>query len=179
MKKIIAALIAAVTLSVSAQAYPDARVAGKLDLASDFDAIVMRDLADGLWLGGAQKTLWKLERISDGAEIIHVAFFWASRAEGQSTAYGPAIGLPVGPSVAAITSMVGDHVALVQEMQTQTPPWVSKIGEWTSLDFYGYYRPDIGEDLLGHHFGYGIGGKVKVPLSSLFSWISKSQGGGL
>lgn len=148
-----------------------ATYAGKLDFKSDPEAIVFRELNDGMWLMGGQKNLWKLER--DGSEVFHVAFFIASRLEGQHPAYGPSLGAPIGAAVAVLT----DRVQALGAMADASPLWLKKIASFTSVDAYGGYRPVVGYD--DHHWIYGFGGKVRVPISQLPIWSSKEKGGGL
>lgn len=161
-----------------------AKVAGKLDLANPVvDVIVLRELHDGMWLGGAQKTIWKLNSIdrhnadgtpSDDVEVLHVAAFWASRPEVNSNkAYGLSVGLNVG----GVAHELALKVAGIAELVYACPPWVGKVGNWTSLDTFVGGRPTVGYD--EHHLIYGIGGKVTIPLADLWAFISKAQGGGL
>jgi hypothetical protein len=168
-------LMLTAVLLLAAAVPSHAKVAGKLDLANPvFDVIVFRELNDGMWLGGAQKTIWKLQRVSDGKEVMHVAVFWATRPELNShKVYGPSLGFNLGGAI----SEAATHVAALASLVDALPPFVGKIGNWTSLDIYGGYRPTIGYD--EHHLIYGVGGKVQIPLDLVFSFISKAQGGGL
>lgn len=143
--------------------------AGKLDLTGNPEAIVLREFNDGMWLVGAQKTAWKLVNIRKDVEVFHVAAFYATRLEGQSPAYGPAVGFNFGPAMAAALSRVEVLVPLIPE---KFPPWVSKLGEWTSIDAYAGYRPSVAADQ--HHIVYGLGGKVKIPLDLLSKWAAGS-----
>lgn len=161
-------LIGLLLLAPAAQA----RVAGKLDLSNPaMDLIVFRELHDGMWLGGAQKTIWKLMSIDRGVampdmEVMHVAAFWASRPEvGSHKSYGLSIGLNVG----GLAHDLALKIAGLAEVANNCPPWVAKIASWTSLDNYVGYRPVAGYD--EHHLIYGIGGKVTVPLDQLWTWI--------
>ncbi len=159
-----------------------AKVAGKMDLSNPVvDVIVFRELNDGLWMGGAQKTIWKLssiDRVENGApasdvEVMHVAGFWASRPEVNShIAYGPSLGVNIG----GLAHELMFKIAAVAEIVYACPPWVAKVGSWSSLDVYGGYRPNTGYD--EHHWIYGVGGKVTIPLTWQ-AFVSKEQGGGL
>ena len=180
MKKLLA------VLALAAMAVPSrATVAGRLMLTDPtVDVIVFREMNDGMWLGGAQKSIWGLYSINhkaaDGSaapdiEVMHAAVFWASRPELNShTAYGPSLGVNIG----GLAHSLALQVAGIAELVYACPPWVGKVGNWTSLDVYGGYRPVIGSD--EHHWAYGVGGKITIPLGTTWQqFVSKAQGGGL
>jgi hypothetical protein len=150
-----------------------ASVAGKLDLSPNFDAAVVRELNDGMWLGGAQKRFFYLQR-SDGYEVAHASLFWVTRPEAP---YDGAFGLAVGTPVATWVRDTASAFSSLQAVANSTPAWVGKFGQATSLNFYTGYRPVIHSD--DHHFVYGFGFTVTIPVDSILAWISKGQGGGL
>ena len=156
-----------------------ARVAGKLDIYSDPQAIVLRDLRDGLWLVGMQKNIWKLVNTNavslatrEPIEVLHVSFFVASRLEGQSPVYGPSVGTNVG----ALGTHLAEKLSLLRAVTDSTPPWLGKIADWVSIDFYGGYRPVIQYD--DHHWVYGIGGQLRIPFSQAVRWAQGSRNDG-
>lgn len=158
-------------LAAIGAACAQAAFVGRLDLASDPQAIVLRDLEDGLWLVGLQKDLWKLwhvearsKYLKTETEILHLSFFVASRLEGQAPAYGPAVGTNVGP----LARGLAEKISLVKAAAKSSPPWLGKLGDWTSLDFYTGYRPVISPD--EHRWMWGVGGKVRIPFGDLVQW---------
>jgi hypothetical protein len=163
------ALVALLVLALVAPSRAS-NYAGKLDLASDptFEPLVLRELHDGMWLLGMQTQVWHLQRLSDGAEIFHASVFWATRAEGTDTAYGPSLGFTLGPTFRATVG----QLAVVADSLASLPPFVAKLGNFTSVDVYGGYRPVTGAD--DHHWIYGVGGKVQVKFSDLACWVMKS-----
>lgn len=150
---------------------------GKTDFARDPEAVVIRELQEGMWLGGAQKQLWHLERrdcngdVCAFVEIFHFGVFAASRLEGQQTAYGPALGFPVGAPLALLASKV-EFIAAASDL---APPWLKKVTSFMSVDAYAGYRPELSGDAT-HHFIYGLGGKVRIPLSDLLAWEKGANG---
>ncbi len=171
MKKI----IIAVFLTVPALAH--GAYQGKLDIGAqgaDPSAIAFRELNDGMWLVGAQQQLWHLQNTTTDREVFHIAGFWASRLEGQDTAYGPSIGVNVNEAAAAAIGKLEILVPAIETAGAALPPWVGKLSAWTSLEFYGGYRPVIGPD--DHHWVYGVGGKVTIPASAIYQWAKGSWG---
>lgn len=172
MKNLIAALALALAASPVQALY-----VGQLDLAKDPEAIVVRELQEGMWLGGAQKQLWSLQRrecnqtVCAFTEVFHVGVFAASRLEGQQTAYGPALGFPIGGAL----SMLADRVEFIAAASDAAPPFVHKLGSWASIDAYAGYRPQLSGDAT-HHFIYGVGGKVRIPISDVLGWAKGSGG---
>lgn len=169
--KIVAALVAVLALAAPSQAY----YLGVLDLAKDPEAVVVRDAQEGMWLGGAQKQLWHLERRECNVaacafvEIFHVGFATVYRLEGNQAAYGPAIGLPIG----AALSVLASKIQLISAASDVAPPFLKKLGDWVSVDAYALYRPQLSEDAQ-HHFLYGVGGKIRIPISDVLSWAKGS-----
>lgn len=165
----IIALIALLALSIVAPAAADTYV-GKLDLTSDttFEPLVLRELHDGMWLLGMQSQVWHLQNVTSGNEVVHASVFWASRAEGTDTAYGPSVGFTLGPTFRATVG----QIAVVADSLAHLPPFVAKLGQFTSVDIYGGYRPVTGPD--DHHWIYGVGGKVQIKFSDLQCWVMKS-----
>ena len=151
---------------------------GKLDLGNtDPAAIALRELHDGMWLVGAQTQIWHLQNNATGNEVFHVSGFWATRLEGQDTAYGPSLGVNIGPAAAAFIDKIELLVPAVQSVTSfPIPPFISKLSDWTSIELYGGYRPVTGAD--DHHWIYGVGGKVTIPMSMLYAWATGTQAQG-
>ncbi len=170
MKSLIAALLAALVAVPSfASQYK-----GILDLgSSDPAAIAFRELHDGMWLVGAQQQIWHLQNDASGKEVLHFSGYWATRLEGQDTAYGPSLGVNVGEAAAAAISKLEILAPSIQKIGVALPPWVLKLSDWTSVEVYGGYRPVIGND--DHHWIYGVGGKVTIPMSMLYSWAAGTK----
>lgn len=167
------AIVALLFVSISARA--NSPYVGVLDLGkSDPAAIALRELNDGMWLVGAQQQVWHLQNKQSGNEVFHVAAFWATRLEGQDTAYGPALGINIGEAAHAALSKIEVIAPILGG--ASCPPWVSKVSSWVSLDVYGGYRPVISYD--SHHWIYGVGGKVTIPMSMLYQWASGTQASG-
>ena len=170
MKNLHASLCALALLSSPAFA---SQYVGKLDIGlngADPSAIAFRELHDGMWLVGAQQQLWHLQNTKTDREVVHVAGFWATRLEGQDTAYGPSIGTNIQEAAAAAISKLEVLVPALSGVGAALPPWVSKLSAWTSIEVYGGYRPTIANDGSEHHWIYGIGGKVTIPLSAIYAW---------
>ncbi len=126
-----------------------------------------------MWLVGAQQQLWHLQNTKTDREVFHVAGFWATRLEGQDTAYGPSLGVNVKEAVSAAIARLEILVPAVENVGLLLPPFVSKLGDWTSVEVYGGYRPVIGAD--DHHYIYGVGGKVVIPMTALYKWAAGTQ----
>lgn len=168
MKKVIAGLFVFLVLSGQAQA---SIYVGKLDLGSaDPSAIVIRDLYDGLWLVGAQQQVWHLQNTQTNQEVIHVSGFWANRLEGQDTAYGPSVGVNFGEGVQTALGMLAPEL---QRLYQALPPIYQQINDWISLEAYVGYRPFTSYD--DRHFVYGFGGKLKIPVSEIYTWAKGVQ----
>jgi hypothetical protein len=169
---IVAAFFAIGAAVTSAAAFASA-YAGKLDLGSagaDPSAIAFRELHDGMWLVGAQQQLWHLQNLETDREVFHISGYWCTRLEGQDTAYGPSIGVNFSEAANAALG----KIEVIAPIVAAVPPWVTKITDWTSLEFYGGYRPVVGSD--DHHWIYGVGGKVTIPLSALYAWARGTNG---
>lgn len=163
------ALLALLALAPAARA---ANIQYKLDLAKDPEAFVAREFQEGMWLGGGQKQLGHAET-ADGKELAHLGFAVAQRLEGTQPAYGPALGFPIGTLGGAIESLINSLHILNSDIPT--PPFVSKLGALVSLDVYALYRPTLSADSQ-HHFLYGAGGKVTIPISDVLAWCKGSNG---
>lgn len=133
-----------------------AQWAGKLDLHEDPSAIGLRELHDGNWLAGLEHGVAHVEY--NGFRLAHVKFFTAWRAMELDAAYGLSAGVNVGGAGAYLATYLPDFFPAIR-----TVKFVSMLGNWTSLDFYGGYRPLHGSDT--HAWIYGIGGRVRIPLS--------------
>lgn len=160
--------------------FSQAALVGKLDLNSaNFEAITIRELHDGMWLVGAQKTIWELDDNISGVEVLHVSGFWCSRLEGNDTAYGPSVGMPLGTIGTALVNGLSTIANVVPGAGQLTdlwtmPPWLKKVDSLISVDIYGGYRPTTSLD--DHHWIYGFGGKVQIPMDQLFGWAKGSNG---
>ena len=159
MKLLLAAMMLAAVAAPS-----HAALIGRLDTSPNFDTIVFREMNDGMWLVGAQRNLWTLSRAESGSEVMHVALFWATRLERQQPAYGPSLGFNVGQAFYTIVSPVEAVAATVDA----APPWLKKLSNFTSVDFFAGYRPQGSYDT--HHIVYGVGGKVTIPLDLAYAW---------
>lgn len=169
MKKYIVSLLAVLAAIPASAAYQ-----GKLDVGtSDPAAIAFRELHDGMWLVGAQQQLWHLQNTVTNREVFHVAGFWATRLEGQDTAYGPSLGVNIGEAAGAAINKLEVLAPGIQQIGVALPPWVMKLSAWTSLEVYGGYRPVTGAD--DHHWIYGVGGKVTIPMSMLYAWAAGTK----
>lgn len=171
-------LIVAILIITSFPARAASPYKGVLDIGqSDPAAIALRELHDGMWLVGAQQQIWHLQNNSTDREVFHVSGYWASRLEGQDTAYGPSFGVNIGEAAAAFIDKIELLVPAVQSVTSfPIPPFISKLSDWTSIEFYGGYRPVTGAD--DHHWIYGVGGKVTIPMSALYSWAAGTQAQG-
>ena len=175
MKTLIVAIVALQVL-VAMPAFAASPYQGVLDLgSSDPAAIAFRELHDGMWLVGAQQQIWHLQNTASGNEVFHVSGYWATRLEGQDTAYGPSLGVNVGEvAKAAISKLEILAPAVAQVSSINLPPWLAKLPSWTSIEVYGGYRPVVGAD--DHNWIYGVGGKVTIPMSMLYSWAKGVNG---
>ena len=174
MKKFLIALLFAPALAVVALASP---YQGKLDLGvTNPEAIALRELHDGMWLVGAQTQIWHLQNDATQNEVFHVSGFWATRLEGQDTAYGPSVGVNIGEAAAAFIDKLEIIAPSLETIGLSLPPWALKLSDWTSVELYGGYRPTISAD--DHHWIYGVGGKVTIPLSQIYAWAAGTQAQG-
>lgn len=149
-----------------------ADVAYKWDLAKDPQAFIMREMQEGMWLGGAQKDFAHLES-GQGHMLMTFGGAIAKRLEGQQPAYGPAIGLPIGTLGGMLASFIDSFQSVNADVHA--PPFVSKLGSLISLDAYALYRPELSDDAQ-HHFLYGFGGKVTIPISDVLAFAKGSNG---
>ena len=162
MIKLLAVLM---LLASSAAASP---FAGKLDLG--ISPICYRELHDGVWMVGGDLNIWDLMYTPWKAEVLHAGLQYSSHLGGPGNAYGINVGTNIQGLGISILSKVESIAALINE----APPWLGKIGTWTSIEVFGGYAPQPGVDL--HPWSYGIGGKVKVPFSDLQSWSTGTPG---
>lgn len=168
--KIVALLVAGFVMAAPAAAVD---FHYKLDLSSkDPEAFIARELQEGMWLGGAQQQLGHVED-GVGKELAHLGFAVAQRLEGTQPAYGPAIGFPIGSLGSMVESVVNSFHVFNADISA--PPFVSKLGALVSVDVYALYRPELSADSQ-HHFLYGVGGKVTIPISDVLSWAKGSGG---
>ena len=156
---------------------------GKLDLVSNpnFEAIALRDAQDGLWLVGAQKQIWSLQNTTTNKEVFHVSGFWATRLQGQETAYGPSIGIPIGTVAQTIAKAFGAASVMLPEAgpaadgsMWAVPDWIKKLGSFMSIDVCGGYRPTVDAGSGDAHWIYGFGGKINVPVDDIYSFFSSA-----
>lgn len=182
IKIIFAALLA---LSSSSRA----AYVGKSDLGLDPSALGMRDLQNGVWRVGLQYPLWHLQAVSrvgrdfkprPDAEVFHVSAFYASRLERQNAIYGPSVGVNFGAAAAAAIDKIEAIVTVSDKLGLKTPPFLSKLGDWTSFDVYGGYAPVVGGG--DKPWAYGVGGKLRIPITDnlmgLYDWATGTQAKG-
>ena len=157
MKKlIVAALLSAVLAPHAAAQY-----VGKLDLA--VAPIVYRDINDGTWMGGTEINVWDL--MHGQTQIFHLGLQYASHLGGPGNYYG--IGGGVNITGAAVTLL--NDIESVAALMSSAPPWLAKVGTWTSLELFGGYAPQPGVDM--GPWSYGVGGRVAIQFSQLQTWM--------
>lgn len=122
---------------------------GKLNLDTNLDPVMIRELHDGQWLAGfAKGNLWHLDQ--NGVSRFHAGLFQAWNAEHGNPATGLVLGLDLPPGLAAAAA-------------AGLPEWF-KPGTYltaaVTLDFFGGYRPQHSDDT--HQWIYGIGAKLKI-----------------
>lgn len=147
---------------------------GKLDIGNlTPSAIVFRDLQNGVWKAGIQYQVFHVQNNVSGNEVLHLSGYWATRLEGQNKTYGPALGANIGEAAHAFLQKIEvvDPVLYVS-----SPPWLSKVSSWASVEVYGGYTPNPGGG--DKPWMYGLGGKVTIPFDSLYSWASGTQAQG-
>ena len=167
MKSLLAAL-----MLLTASAHAGSPYKGVLDLGTvDPEAVVFRDAHYGMWLAGGQEQLWHLQNTKSGNEVFHVSGFWVTRLEGQDTMYGPSIGINFG---SAVYTIVNSLEILAPLAQVTPPPWLTKFSYFTSLEGFGGYRFTTGAD--DGHWGYGVGARVTIPISSVLAWAKGTNG---
>lgn len=144
---------------------------GVLDLGqADPQTVVDRDFTYGLWRAGLAYPVWHLQKIATGAEVFHLSGFWETGIDGNDKIYGARIGVNLGQVAIAAVSKIEILAPAVAAVGAAIPPWVSKLNDWTSLDFGGAYAP-------GHaHVSALIGGTVVIPLSAVYAWAAGSNG---
>ncbi len=147
---------------------------GKLDIGNlTPSAIAFRDLENGVWKVGIQYQVAHLQNNQSGNEVIHLSGYWATRLEGSNKTYGPAIGANIGEAAHAFLKKI-EIVAPV--LYVASPPWLSKISSWCSVEAYGGYTPNVGGG--DKPWMYGVGGKVTVPFDQLYAWAAGTQSQG-
>lgn len=167
--------LAALLALVAAPSFAGSPYQGVLDIGSTNPAaIAVRELHDGMWLVGAQTQIWHLQNNASGNEVFHVSGFWVTRLEGQDTAYGPSIGINIHEAGIAAINKLEILVPAFQQIGANLPPFVGKLGAATSLEILGGYRPTTGAD--DHHWVYGFGAKVTIPMDMLYSWAKGVNG---
>lgn len=126
---------------------------GKLNLDSNLDPVMIRELHDGQWLAGVSKgNLFHVDQ--DGVQRLHVGVFQAWNAEQGNPATGLVAGVDLPPGfAAALASGLPDWFKPVEYVQAAV-----------SLDFFGGYRPQHTEDT--HQWIYGVGAKLRVKFGS-------------
>jgi hypothetical protein len=152
-------------LASSAAASP---FAGKLDLG--ISPICYRELHDGVFMVGGALNVWDLMYTPRQAEVLHVGVQYSSHLGGPGTVYGLMLGTDLTAAGMSALQTIESVAALINE----APPWLKKIGTWTSVDIFGGYAPQPGVDL--HPWSYGLGGKVKIPFADLQSWSTGASG---
>ena len=160
MKKLIVCLM----LASAGSANANSQYAGKLDLNYDFQAICYRNLYDGMWMTGAQKQVWHLQYLPRDVEVLHASAYYASHLGGPGQSYGLSAGFNIGAGAYAVLR----EVEAIASVIDSAPPWLLKVDQWISVDFYGGYAPHPGVDQ--RNWDYGVGGKVKVPADMLVRW---------
>jgi hypothetical protein len=144
---------------------------GVLDLGTtDPQTVVDRDFTYGLWRAGLAEQVWHLQNGSNNKEVFHLSGFWETGIDGNDKIYGARIGVNLGQVAIAAVSKIEILAPAVAAVGAAIPPWVSKLNDWTSLDFGGAYAP-------GHaHVSALIGGTVVIPLSAVYAWAAGSNG---
>ena len=155
MKKILALLLLVAAVPCRAQ------YAGKLDLA--VAPIVYRDIKDGTWMGGSEINVWDL--MKGQTQIFHVGFQYASHLGGPGNYYGLGGGVNITGAAVGLLNNIESVASLI----TDAPPWLCKLGSWTSLEMFGGYAPVPGVDM--GPWSYGIGGRVSVSFDQLQLWM--------
>lgn len=136
-----------------------------LDASSTAGACVERELHDGQWLAGPCRDVLLLAK--DSKVAFHLGGAVMSNAEHFNTTFQLRMGLNLGPVVKAGLDRIP---ALDSLANLNPPPWVSKLGNATTLDFAGGYRPHHTADVYGN-WTYGVAVKVDVPLDAAFGWL--------
>lgn len=154
MKKWLTVLIACCGFFLSSVS--NAAWVGKLDLTTHFQAIGLREVNDGQWLGGLGKNFYNIQK--DGADRLHVGIISAWNAEHGNNLYGINLGVNL-PGVIhdGLARLAPDLTASLDGVR-----WIGQLGNMLSVDFMGGYRPHHNSDV--HDFGYGVGAYVTVPL---------------
>jgi hypothetical protein len=166
------ALALLLALVVPARAASVSQYQGKLDLGSSIDAqaIVDRDFTYGLWRGGMAYQAWHLQNNATNAEVFHVSAFWETGMDGKNEIYGARVGVNLTEAALAAVSKIEVLVPAVENIGVVLPPFVGKLGSFTSLDLGAAWVPG------NAHVSAIIGGKVTIPLSMLYAWANGSNG---
>ncbi len=165
MKKIIVALI----LSFPAVAHAQYRGwHGKLDLGGGPRPMIARELNDGMWLIGGKQPIWELD--DDGVAIFTFGLFTLTRLELQNPAYGATAGMPV----SGIGHEILKGISSLSATDVSAPPFLRKLGDVTSIEGFGGYRPNGAYDQ--HHDVYGASFEVRVPFTGLQDYAKGTNG---
>lgn len=178
MKTIIAALMLIAGVA-RAQTFPDdvyvlkayTKYAWATTNNFNLNGAIERELHDGQWLaGGSKDALYMLRKKSDGnyAKALQIGGAVMSNAEHGNTSYQIKGGLYLGTLGATIQN--GVSLAASNLADYTPPPWISKIGNAVSFDFFGGPRPKHDGSVKGN-WTYGIGASVNVPIQDTFQWL--------
>ena len=67
-----------------------------------------------------------------------------------------------------------NDIESVAALMSSAPPWLAKVGTWTSLELFGGYAPQPGVDM--GPWSYGMGGKVSISFDQLQAWMTGTSG---
>lgn len=183
MKKTVLMLILAISPAAAQEPAPQPALSGwhnlhtfgeghwklGLDTAEVLGACAERELHDGQFLAGPCGDGLILAK--DATARFHLGAAVLYNSEHGNATYQARLGFNVGPMVQAALAKAADGIpALDAIAQWNAPPWLSKIGKITTLDFAGGYRP-IHDDSVNGNWTYGIMAKVNVPLDVVFGWL--------
>lgn len=140
-----------------------------LDASASVGACLERELHDGQFLAGPCRDALVLAK--DGKPAFHLGAAVLYNAEHGNATYQARLGFNVGPAAQAALAKTAYYIpALDSILNWKAPPWLSKIGDATTVDFAGGYRP-IHDASVNGNWTYGVMVKADVPLDVVFGWL--------
>lgn len=154
---------------VNLHSFGDGRWQLGLDGSSSVGACLERELHDGQWLAGACRDVLLLAK--DSKVAFHLGAAVMSNAEHGNTSFQARAGFNVGPVTQAALDKLADRVPQLDRLTGwNLPPWLRRVGDATTLDFMGGYRPNHDSSVNGN-WTYGVGVKLDIPLDAAFGWL--------
>lgn len=149
-----------------------------IGLNTDFNfyTVAQRDWFNGMWLIGYGKDIAPLYRTySDGTkkELLFLGVYNTFAVGDGRGVFGLDFGVHATAVADGLQGFVNSISGLKLDVIPQMPPWLQKIGQWTTFEVGAGYRvfgqPKSFDDQNIKRFCATVGGQVKVPFETLFN----------